>query len=217
MLRNKQSALIALIAVLFVAIGTFIVFFHRASPPPADNAVADVTAPVAPQPILLPSAPAEDLAIAHNPRPAEKVPAVPAPASPSQKPRLVVNGVYNPPLLEGPHAAELTRIQDLSVTYDAREVPALADFLTHDSAEVRAAAIDGLIRLGSKEAAEPLRAAAGKVKDPREAIAMLDAADYLELPPMPASMLRKRKESKATAAPSPAPSEPKKTTAENGG
>jgi len=128
-----------------------------------------------------------------------KVPAPAPAATTAPKPRpLLITGVYNPPPLEGPHAAELTRIEDLSVTYDAREVPALAAFLTHDAAEVRAAAIDGLIRLGSKEAAEPLRAASAKVKDPREAIAMLDAADYLELPPMPVSMLRKVKAAKTT-------------------
>jgi hypothetical protein len=130
---------------------------------------------------------------------------------------LVVQGVYNPPPLEGPHAAELTRIDDLAVTYDAREVPALAAFLDHDSADVRAAAIDGLVRLGAKEAAEPLRAAAAKTKDPREAVALLDAAAYLELPPMPASMRSKLKAAKTTAAPSPTPSEPKKTTALDGG
>lgn len=129
----------------------------------------------------------------------------------------MVQGVYNPPPLEGPHAAELTRIDDLAITYDAREVPALAAFLTHDSAEVRAAAIDGLLRLGAKEAVEPLRAAAAKTKDPREAVAMLDAAAYLELPPMPASMRSKLKAAKTTATPTPEPSEPKKTTAENGG
>jgi hypothetical protein len=217
MLRNRISTTSILIAIVFVAICAFIVFFRRASPVPADKAAADVTAPAAPQPILLPSAPAEDVAITHNTRPAEKVTAVPPPSSPSQKPRLVVKGVYNPPPLEGPHAAELTRIEDLSVTYDAREVPALAAFLTHDSAEVRAAALDGLVRLGAKEAAEPLRAAAGKVKDPREAVAMLDAADYLELPPMPASMRSKLKASKASTAPFPASSEHKKTTAVAGG
>ncbi len=136
---------------------------------------------------------------------------------------LVVKGVYNPPPLEGPHAAELTRIEDLSVTYDAREVPALAAFLAHEATEVRAAAIDGLIRLGAKEAAEPLRAAAGKTKDPREAVAMLDAAVYLELPPMPASMRSKLNASKTTATPaassssSSAPAEHKKPTAVNGG
>ena len=155
----------------------------------------------------------------------EKVPAPAPAATTAPKPRpLLITGVYNPPPLEGPHAAELTRIEDLSVTYDAREVPALAAFLTHDAVEVRAAAIDGLIRLGSKEAAEPLRAASAKVKDPREAIAMLDAADYLELPPMPVSMLRKVKAAKTTgkspgeeSSSSSAPAEHKKTPAVNGG
>jgi hypothetical protein len=214
MSRNKNPVLIILITGALI-VGSYVMFSHHRS-----SQIEKTTseAQVPPTPAELQPAPEPALATPPSPRPIEKVQVAPPPSSPAPKPRtLVVKGVYNPPPLEGPHAAELTRIQDLSVTYDAREVPALAAFLTHDSAEVRAAALDGLIRLGSKEAAEPLRAASAKVKDPREAIAMLDAADYLELPPMPASMLRKRKEPKASATPGPATSEPKKTTAVGGG
>ncbi len=201
-----------LLVVAALGLGGFFIWLRFQEAAPA--------AAVATVPVLPPSRPATPL-IAPATTATASAPAVEAPAAPPPAPKvprpLVVQGVYNPPPLEGPNAAELTRIDDLAVTYDAREVPALAAFLTHDSAEVRAAAIDGLLRLGAKEAAEPLRAAAAKTKDPREAVALLDAAAYLELPPMPASMRSKLKAAKTTATPSPAPSEPKKTTALDGG
>lgn len=217
MIRTKSSSRLLILACVILVAAAVVLFLRN---PPAPLTVSPPAVALSTSLEQLPPLPPAALAASAEPQAtsATHSPVIPPPESPASKPRqLVVKGVYNPPPLEGPHAAELTRIQDLSVTYDAREVPALAAFLTHDSAEVRAAAIDGLIRLGSKEAAEPLRAAAGKVKDPREAIAMLDAADYLELPPMPASMLRKRKEPKASATPNPATSEHKKTTAVGGG
>ncbi len=39
-----------------------------------------------------------------------------------------------------------------------------------------------MVQVGDAAAARYLRAAADKVKDPREAVALLDAADYVELP-----------------------------------
>lgn len=90
--------------------------------------------------------------------------------------------VSAPPVAEGPHAEERQAIADLSITYDPQEVPRIARYLTHEDADVRRDAVDGLVRLGAREGAEALREAAAKMKDPREAVAMLDAAAYLELP-----------------------------------
>jgi hypothetical protein len=212
----KSPPPILLIVSTAVVIGATFLLLRGCAPPTEGTTLTRRSA--ADQPTTShPTAPTPET-IANNVDTPPPAPDAPAPPPAPKIPRpLVVQGVYNPPPLEGPHAAELTRIDDLAVTYDAREVPALAAFLNHESAEVRAAAIDGLVRLGAKEAAEPLRAAAAKTKDPREAVALLDAAAYLELPPMPASMRSKLKAAKTTAAPSPAPSEPKKTTAVNGG
>jgi hypothetical protein len=222
---NRISALITLLAVAFVAICALTVIVLSSSSVPAEKTAFETSIPVTSSRALLPSAPDKDFATSQSPRPAEQVPAASPPASPAPKlGPLSVKGVYNPPPLEGPHAAEITRIEDLSTTYDAREVPALAVFLNHDAPEVRAAAIDGLIRLGSKEAAEPLRVAAAKIKDPREAVAMLDAAAYLELSPMPASMRSKVKAAKTAgkvpadaSSSSSALSAHEKATGENGG
>jgi len=192
----KSPPPIFLIVSTAVVIGVIFLLLRGCAPPTEGTTLTRRSA--ADQPTTShPTAPTPET-IANSVDTPPPAPDAPAPPPAPKIPRpLVVQGVYNPPPLEGPHAAELTRIDDLAVTYDAREVPALAAFLNHDSAEVRAAA--------------------AKTKDPREAVALLDAAAYLELPPMPASMRSKLKAAKTTAAPSPAPSEHKKTTAENGG
>lgn len=76
-----------------------------------------------------------------------------------------------------------TKIETLMVAYDASALPGLAEYLAHPLAEVRAMARDGVVQLGAEEGAPLLRAAADKAKDPREAVALLDAADFLDLPP----------------------------------
>lgn len=76
----------------------------------------------------------------------------------------------------------LADIHQASIQYEPSQIPAIAAHLLHPDPEVRKAAIDGLIVLGEREAAAPLRDAAKQVEDPREATLFLDAADYLELP-----------------------------------
>ncbi|MBC8009310.1 MAG: hypothetical protein H7067_04345 [Burkholderiales bacterium] len=75
------------------------------------------------------------------------------------------------------------KIESLVVAYDASVLPRLAGYLAHPSAEVRAMAREGVVQLGATEGAAFLRAAADKATDPREAVALLDAADFLDLPP----------------------------------
>lgn len=74
------------------------------------------------------------------------------------------------------------QILDWAASGTAENATKLCALLTHDRADVRIAALDGLERMGLASAAPALREAAGKVNDPREAIRMLDLADYLELP-----------------------------------
>ncbi len=80
-------------------------------------------------------------------------------------------------------------IEAAAITYDAKSLPLIEPFLTDPDRLVRDAAVQGMIANGDASAASYLRAAAAKTKDPREAAAMLDAADYVELPP--ASLIRK--------------------------
>lgn len=76
----------------------------------------------------------------------------------------------------------LEAIQEASISYEARELPKIQPYLIHPEAEVRAAALNGVLVLGDAAGAPLLRQAASTLKDPREAVKYLEAADYLELP-----------------------------------
>lgn len=75
-----------------------------------------------------------------------------------------------------------TAIDTAVVRYDATSVTAIAPYLDSADVEIRSLALDGLVRAGDSSGAKVLRTAAAKLKDPREAAAWLDAADFLELP-----------------------------------
>jgi hypothetical protein len=79
--------------------------------------------------------------------------------------------------------APADRLEAAILTYDASALPVIAPFLVHEDPELREAAREGLLQMGLGEAVPLLREAAAKMKDPREAVALLDAAEFLELPP----------------------------------
>jgi hypothetical protein len=76
----------------------------------------------------------------------------------------------------------LEEIQDATVTYDAAELPKIETYLLHPDLEIRQAAMNGMIVLGDKAAGPLLRKAAALAPSPQEAVALLEAADYIELP-----------------------------------
>lgn len=84
----------------------------------------------------------------------------------------------------------LAEIEAASVTYDAAALPRIERFLLHPDPEVRQSARDGMIVLGDAAAGPLLRDASRHMADPREAAALLESADYVELPPAP---LKRRK------------------------
>lgn len=79
--------------------------------------------------------------------------------------------------------AILGKIEEASVTYDPKGLPLIEPYLLHPDPEVRAAALNGMIVLGEAGASPMLREAAKKAPTPKEAVALTEAADYLELPP----------------------------------
>jgi hypothetical protein len=85
-------------------------------------------------------------------------------------------------LSEERRAAIFNEIEQASVTYDAKALPQIEPYLLHPDPEVRAAAMNGMIVLGDSAAAPLLRAAAEKAPTAKEAVALGDAADYMELP-----------------------------------
>lgn len=76
----------------------------------------------------------------------------------------------------------LEEIQDASVSYDAAELPKIEPYLLHADPEIRQAAMNGMIVLGDKAAGPLLRKAAELAPTPQEAVALIEAADYVELP-----------------------------------
>lgn len=147
--------------------------------------------PAAPE---LAPAPAPTRAEAPSPPPTAP-PAPPAPVAVSAPEPL---SAPPPPADDSPApvAADLARIEAAVVTYEPASLPVIAPYLAHANPEVREAARHGLLQMGLAEGAPLLREAAGKMKDPREAIELLDAADFLELPTgtIPAGTVRRTKE-----------------------
>jgi hypothetical protein len=76
----------------------------------------------------------------------------------------------------------LNGIEQASVTYDAKALADIEPYLLHPDAEVRQAAMNGMIVLGDAAAGPLLRKAAEKAPTPKEAVALTEAAEYIELP-----------------------------------
>lgn len=79
-------------------------------------------------------------------------------------------------------AVILGQIEDASVTYDAKALPLIEPYLLNPDPVIREAAMKGMINLGDAAAGPLLREASHRVATPQEAVALLEAADYVELP-----------------------------------
>lgn len=102
-------------------------------------------------------------------------------------------------------ASILAAIETASTSYDAAELPRIQPFLTHPDPEIRTAALAGIVNLGHAAGAPVLRAAARQLVDSKEAVGLLQAADYLELTPAPKSMRPRVRAAGKPASPQPAP------------
>lgn len=81
-----------------------------------------------------------------------------------------------------PAEADVRRLDQAVTSYEVGSLPIVASYLNNAHPELRRAALEGMLQMGLSQAAPLLREAAEKANDPREAIAMLDAADFLDLP-----------------------------------
>jgi hypothetical protein len=86
----------------------------------------------------------------------------------------------------GPYPAEkqviMDKIQEAMSTYSAEGVPILKTYLTSPDIEIREYAIEAMKQIDAPEAAAALREAFKKTTDPRDRQAMLEAADFVDLP-----------------------------------
>ena len=85
-------------------------------------------------------------------------------------------------LLDEERFAIVNTIEQASVTYDAKALPLIEPYLLHQDPEVRLAAMNGMIVLGEAAAGPLLRKAAEKSTSPKEAVALSEAEDFVELP-----------------------------------
>jgi hypothetical protein len=106
---------------------------------------------------------------------------------------------------EQKRAVALETMHAAVVTYDPKSLHLISPYLNDEDEEVRAEALNGMLQMGEAAAAPLLRAAADKARSPREALAMLDAADFLELPSVPVSRLLRKKGDGAKAVPPQSP------------
>lgn len=79
--------------------------------------------------------------------------------------------------------AAIEAIHEAATSYDPAQLVVIRPYLTSADAELRAAAVDAMIVLGDASAAAMLRQAATTIGSGEEAEAMIQAADYVELPP----------------------------------
>jgi hypothetical protein len=88
------------------------------------------------------------------------------------------------PVAASPQEVVLTKIDDAIVTYSPEGVDIIAPYLASKDPEIRAAAIEGLKQLGEPEGAARLREVARGITNQRDRKELLDAADFIELPPV---------------------------------
>jgi len=137
---------------------------HAAAPatslPPAAHEPATASPPVAPD--SPPPASAEPPAESTAPEPGQEA---------------------APLLADEARTRLLAEMEAAYTTYDPAALPRLTPRLRHPDPEIRAFARESIVQLGHAEGASALRAAARAARDPREATALLEAAEFLELPP----------------------------------
>lgn len=175
-------------------LGAAIVFFLRPETPREPASAPVVASPSEPTPT---SKPADATQAADIPQATAPAPALPPPAPPSAS--SAPGPGPSPAQAASTRETHLARIETAITTPGPESLALLASYLTHSDAELRAFAREGLVQTGLPEAVPLLREAAGKTKDPREAITLLDAADFLSLPTLPPTGDGARQRTKATA------------------
>ena len=88
-------------------------------------------------------------------------------------------------------AQTLELIDAAMSTYSDEGLPALKSYLSHSDPDIRSATVEALKQLAVPQAADALRQAAKSARNDRERISMLEAAEFLELPRLPLSEVKK--------------------------
>jgi hypothetical protein len=86
----------------------------------------------------------------------------------------------------------LIKLQEFSQQEDPKYLTQILVHLTNSNPDIRKAALEATMQFGSRDAIPALKELASKTDDPREKVEILDAIEFLELPPL--SEIRKRRE-----------------------
>jgi hypothetical protein len=105
-------------------------------------------------------------------------PPAPIPAAPA------ITNAPTPEQREAAIDAETDRLLDWSMNDDPASLSNILADLTHPEKEIRDAAIEATKQFGSTNAIPALKAAVDNTVDTQEKIALLEAADFLLLPPL---------------------------------
>jgi CheY-like chemotaxis protein len=121
-----------------------------------------------------------------KPKPVAAAPAapvvVPAPVPPAVKPAPVIVKTLTPEDREAAIKAEQNRLYDWSMNNDPQSLSSILIDLHSPEKEVRLAAIEAAKQFDDTNAIPVLKAEAASSDDTQEAIAMLEAADFLSIP-----------------------------------
>jgi hypothetical protein len=98
-------------------------------------------------------------------------------------------------------AATIEKIHEASTTYDAAYLPVIKPYLIDSDPEIRENAVNAMIVLGDASAGKMLREAAIQMKTAEDVKMMLEAAEFVELPPADLSKLIKKKPADGEAKP----------------
>ncbi len=161
-MKTYALALLALVALVAVGIG--VIALRPVSP-----------RPVPPPPVIKSaSAPSPSVPVAPLVAPPQSNTPTAAPLTTGTAPQKFT--------VPADPAAALARVEQLSASFNANDVPELAAYLSHPSADVRHAARMGLLILGAPAASSYLHAAANALVDPAEAAEMRETATFLLQP-----------------------------------
>jgi hypothetical protein len=160
---------------LCLGLGLGLAWFGSRNAPPSATPAPSAALPAPRADPLAPAAPSPEGRSPAAP------PAEAAPEKPTDSPD---TGQDAAPLLADEARTRLfADIEAAYTTYDPAALPRLEPRLRHSDPAVRAYAREAIVQLGHADGAPLLRTAARSARDPKEAIALLEAAEFLELPP----------------------------------